>query len=433
MADSKITALTAISTVDPTADPLVIVDVSDTSMAASGTTKKSTINQLLGSGGTATLASATITGAATVGTTLGVTGASTLASATITGDLTVRTNKLLVTATGVGVGAVSVNPFDVTSTSGTLSVFKRTGSNGAFIGIQDGSGGLAYLGYTNGVFSIQTSGSGYSDKYTITTDGTATWYVAGTTAMTLNSTGLTVSTGTTNPLDLTNAAVTTERQIKIENSTVTAYLGVEPAAGGRFIGSAAGNAYFGTNVAYGLEFATNNNVRMTLNTTGNLAFKSGLGIDFSAVTGGTGTATANVLNDYEEGTWVPVLGGSGGTSGQTYSLQVGRYTKVGRQVVCNFEVTLTAVGTVTTYAVISGLPFTSSATSVNLDGGSASIGFANNLATNQIFITGYVPGSDTKCWISSTAAAGTAIGNITATNIWGNTTRIAGSITYTAA
>ena len=146
----------------------------------------------------------------------------TAGSAVVTGDLTVRTNKLLVTATGVGVGAVSVNPFDVVSTAGTLSVFKRTGSNGAFIGIQDGSGGLAYLGYTNGVFSIQTSGSGYSDKYTITTDGTATWYVAGTTAMTLNSTGLTVSTGTTNPLDLTNAAVTTERQIKIENSTVTA-------------------------------------------------------------------------------------------------------------------------------------------------------------------------------------------------------------------
>jgi len=68
MADSKITALTAISTVDPAADPLVIVDVSDTSMAASGTTKKSTINQLLGAGGTATLASATISGDLTVDT-----------------------------------------------------------------------------------------------------------------------------------------------------------------------------------------------------------------------------------------------------------------------------------------------------------------------------------------------------------------------------
>ena len=84
MADSKITALTAISTVDPTADPLVIVDVSDTSMAASGTTKKSTINQLLGSGGTATLA-----------------------SATITGDLTVRTTGLTVNSSGVGVGVTA--------------------------------------------------------------------------------------------------------------------------------------------------------------------------------------------------------------------------------------------------------------------------------------------------------------------------------------
>jgi hypothetical protein len=78
MADSKITALTAISTVDPTADPLVIVDVSDTSMAASGTTKKSTINQLLGAGGTATLASATITSAT-------ITGALTLSAGTVNG------------------------------------------------------------------------------------------------------------------------------------------------------------------------------------------------------------------------------------------------------------------------------------------------------------------------------------------------------------
>jgi len=62
MADTKITALTAISTVDPAVDVLAIVDVSDTTMAASGTTKKITSNQLLGAGGTATLASATITG-----------------------------------------------------------------------------------------------------------------------------------------------------------------------------------------------------------------------------------------------------------------------------------------------------------------------------------------------------------------------------------
>jgi hypothetical protein len=78
MPDTKITALTAISTVDPAVDVLPIVDVSDTTMAASGTTKKITSNQILGAGGTATLASATITGAATVGTTLGVTSSLTV-------------------------------------------------------------------------------------------------------------------------------------------------------------------------------------------------------------------------------------------------------------------------------------------------------------------------------------------------------------------
>ncbi len=55
MADSKITALTSISTSsDPANDPLVIVDVSDTSMAATGTTKKVTLNQLLATSPTAT-------------------------------------------------------------------------------------------------------------------------------------------------------------------------------------------------------------------------------------------------------------------------------------------------------------------------------------------------------------------------------------------
>jgi len=63
MADTKITALAAITTVAPANDLFAIVDVSDNSMAASGTTKNITTNQILGAGGTATLASATITGA----------------------------------------------------------------------------------------------------------------------------------------------------------------------------------------------------------------------------------------------------------------------------------------------------------------------------------------------------------------------------------
>ena len=82
MADSKITALAALTAADPVNDMFPVVDVSDNSMAASGTTKRISVNNILGASGTATLAAATITGAATVGTTLGVTGVSTFAAGT---------------------------------------------------------------------------------------------------------------------------------------------------------------------------------------------------------------------------------------------------------------------------------------------------------------------------------------------------------------
>ena len=158
---------------------------------------------------------------------------------------------------------------------------------------------------------------------------------------------------------------------------------------------------------------------------------TGTGITFPATQ--SASSDANTLDDYEEGTWTPVLGGSGGTSGQTYSKQSGRYTKIGRQVICNFEVTLTAVGTVTTYAVISGFPFTSAGTSTDLDGGGTLITFASGYAANQIYVSGYVISGETRTWITGISAAGTSQGNINATDIWGNSTRIAGVISYTSA
>ena len=40
------------------------------------------------------------------------------------------------------------------------------------------------------------------------------------------------------------------------------------------------------------------------------------------------SSNANSLDDYEEGTFTPVLGGVGGTSGQTYSSRSGFYIKI---------------------------------------------------------------------------------------------------------
>ena len=88
----------------------------------------------------------------------------------------------------------------------------------------------------------------------------------------------------------------------------------------------------------------------------NYRFKN-LYLSGGAYLGGTGAA--NLLEDYEEGTWTPSIGGS--TSGGSYSLNiaVGTYTKIGRLVKVEMRF---AVGSVvsagTGYMQIYGLPFT---------------------------------------------------------------------------
>ena len=167
MPDTKITALTALTAADPANDVLPIVDVSDTTMAASGTTKKISINNVLGCSGTATLA-----------------------SATITGDLTVDTSTLKVDSANNRVGIGTASPQTTLDSVGTVTI---SGGTGTARRLQfDASG--TYLNY---IESAGTAGAGYmvfaagnSEVYRIATGGTSTWSVGGTTAMTLNSTGL---------------------------------------------------------------------------------------------------------------------------------------------------------------------------------------------------------------------------------------------------
>lgn len=70
------------------------------------------------------------------------------------------------------------------------------------------------------------------------------------------------------------------------------------------------------------------------------------------------STSVNVLDDYEEGSWTPVISGSGGTSGQVYSTQEGRYIKIGSMVWAAFHATLSTLGTITGNVQITPLPFT---------------------------------------------------------------------------
>jgi hypothetical protein len=245
-------------------------------MAASGTTKKVTVNQILGAGGTATLA-----------------------SATITGDLTVDTNVLKVNTTTDRVGINTASP------NNTLTV---RGTQDAGIEVNSADSNSSRL-----IFAYDPANT--------------RWYINSTLS----------GSGTTRPL-----------AFLIQNTEVARF-----------------------------------------NTTGNLAFATGKGIDFTAVTGGTGTATANVLNDYEEGTFTPTVVGSTTAGTATYSpgAQNGYYTKVGRLV--TVQVYMVWSGhTGTGNMRFAGLPFNTANITSNY--ASVSFGLVSSIAlTANNILTGH--------------------------------------------
>jgi hypothetical protein len=72
-------------------------------------------------------------------------------------------------------------------------------------------------------------------------------------------------------------------------------------------------------------------------------------------------ADANTLDDYEEGSWTPVVTSGVGTI-TTVGAVTGKYTKIGNVVIAHYNVTITTNGTGSGSLVIAGLPFTSSGT-----------------------------------------------------------------------
>jgi len=75
------------------------------------------------------------------------------------------------------------------------------------------------------------------------------------------------------------------------------------------------------------------------------------------------SSDANTLDDYEEGTWTPVLSFGGGSTGMTFSYLTGRYVKVGKKITAWCTAQLSAKGSSTGNGSIAGLPLASVNTS----------------------------------------------------------------------
>jgi hypothetical protein len=111
--------------------------------------------------------------------------------------------------------------------------------------------------------------------------------------------------------------------------------------------------------------SANTNVSATLKNV-TTALQSSLGITF-----GSDTAAQNALDDYEEGTWTPSLP-EGGTVNTNYGSY---YTKIGRQVIAYFYITITPTNNNQQFK-IGNLPFTC----INQSGyyPSGSLGYSSN-------------------------------------------------------
>ena len=107
-----------------------------------------------------------------------------------------------------------------------------------------------------------------------------------------------------------------------------------------------------------MKFGVNGSERMQIESDGTVRVKTGSVLVETAGQGIYlgGTAVANKLDDYEEGTWTPTNLGTIGLSTAPSSLS-GRYTKIGRQVIVSFALAGYSCGTGIKAIVIGGFPF----------------------------------------------------------------------------
>ena len=144
-------------------------------------------------------------------------------------------------------------------------------------------------------------------------------------------------------------------------------------------------------------------------------------------------ATGEFLDDYEEGSFTPTFGGSGGNQTVSYAFQFGTYVKVGKLVFVNISVG--ATGTPSGGSgdlIINGLPFTTKS-GVQQAG---SMAFANSISFGSSGTQGYcnVEGGVTYLNINSQEFVGTSsMSRVPASGIHNVDPRIVCTICYESA
>jgi hypothetical protein len=221
--------------------------------------------------------------------------------------------------------------------------------------------------------------------------------------------------------DFSNATVA--NRVMFQTSTVNGntFIGAAPNGTGtqsalRLINSsdpANGSVLFATSSASEIQFAANisgtgtylpitfytggsetarlSATAKTLILSGGDTTANGTGITFPATQ--SASSNANTLDDYEEGTFTPTAQGSTTAGTASYTVQIGRYTKIGNRVFYMLYITYTS-GTGSGSMRIGGLPFTSNSTANNFPVATIYPGLLTLTASNAALA--YVAANDTR-------------------------------------
>ena len=365
-----------------------------TATAVAGTTTltlPAATDTLVGKATTDTLTNKTLTGAVMNGT-LGATTPSTVAATSISASTT------------LGVTGVS------TLTGGAVIEGLTVGKGAGAVATNTAVGASALTANTSG---FENSAGGRQALYSNTTGNynTAFGHQAGYAIATTN-----------------------------QSTCVGSYAGLSTTGGfNSFFGYGAGNAIttgdrntiigsFDGN-GDGLDIRTVSNYVVLADGSGNrqITMKEGqtLALDSAVPNAGTGitfpatqsaSSNANTLDDYEEGTWTPSIGGTA-----TYTAQQGSYVKIGKFVYIQCRLVINTIGT-GSVRTITGFPF--SASNSDLDSGIV-ISYYLSLATAVVSMNMGISG--TSAAIRGATAATNTVDN---PNIFGNSTTMQFGGTY---
>jgi hypothetical protein len=136
------------------------------------------------------------------------------------------------------------------------------------------------------------------------------------------------------------------------------------------------------------------------------------------------TAAANALDDYEEGTFTPTIAGSTTAGTATYTTQLARYTKIGRQVSCQIDLGYNS-GTGTGNLTIAGLPFTDA----GLNNPAVTIGYLDGITLTALnYAMAYLASGTTRIDFVQIPTGGGSLTSVA----YDSEGRIILNVTYTA-